>query len=252
MGNSESKSISKDEKLKAYLKTLKFRELDEKQTADLWHIKEKARFPTRGYLESFLEKYKLCHPSVRARFDLILLYFNFEERVQQALLDIELLQGQDEITKILETLRWDFRQTVTVLPSLDCDVDWVLRYGVTEHLEINLVVVEKQVAAMNEGTPNALAAMSMIHRARKKVGRNAEIFGITTDTHEWKFEHLDNKSQHASLILNWANGQQEEIIDQWCKILDQAIIRNVTEKDAYSKRKEQKLASCRVMKQVEQ
>lgn len=35
----------------------------------------------------------------------------------------------------------------------------------------------------------------MIHRARKKAGRNADIYGIFTDSYKWAFAHIDNKSR---------------------------------------------------------
>ncbi|GIC86322.1 uncharacterized protein Aud_002690 [Aspergillus udagawae] len=73
--------------------------------------------------------------------------------------------------------------------------------------------------------------MSIIHYARKKTGRNAEIYGICTDSYKWTFLHLNSKSQEAderyakysSLQLDWTKGQQEEIVSQIGKIVKQEI-----------------------------
>ncbi|GFF58627.1 hypothetical protein IFM51744_09627 [Aspergillus udagawae] len=98
-----------------------------------------------------------------------------------------------------------------------CTIDYALWYGSRQDLETNFIVHRSDVLMEDEcWTP--LAAMSIIHYARKKTGRNAEIYGICTDSYKWTFLHLNSKSQ-----LDWTKGQQEEIVSQIGKIIKQEI-----------------------------
>ncbi|PYH88575.1 hypothetical protein BO71DRAFT_467590 [Aspergillus ellipticus CBS 707.79] len=72
--------------------------------------------------------------------------------------------------------------------------DYVLWYGKKIYSETNLVVVWDSCSAVNWDR-RAIALMVPIHKARKESGKNAEIYGIATDSYVWNFEHLDNKGQ---------------------------------------------------------
>ncbi|KAF7157755.1 hypothetical protein CNMCM6106_003738 [Aspergillus hiratsukae] len=75
-----------------------------------------------------------------------------------------------------------------------CTVDYALWYGSRQDLETNCIVVRND-ELMKDECLMPLAAMSIIHYARKKAGRNSEIYGICTDSYKWTFLHLNSKSQ---------------------------------------------------------
>ncbi|KKA19849.1 Uncharacterized protein T310_6173 [Rasamsonia emersonii CBS 393.64] len=88
----------------------------------------------------------------------------------------------------------------------------------------------------------------MIHWARKKAGRNAAIYGICTDSYEWAFAHIDNKSRYTRRFLHWMHGQEQEIIAQVNKIVDQAAVlaATATRRSSQSGRSVSELTHCRV------
>ncbi|KAL4818770.1 hypothetical protein BDW67DRAFT_182343 [Aspergillus spinulosporus] len=73
-------------------------------------------------------------------------------------------------------------------------VDHVIITGVSKDLDVALVVL----VARKRGKARVwtlLKVMAMIHHARKKENMDGEIYGIATDSTEWSFAYIDNKSR---------------------------------------------------------
>ncbi|KAL2834237.1 hypothetical protein BDW59DRAFT_156177 [Aspergillus cavernicola] len=109
--------------------------------------------------------------------------------------------------------------------QLTSQIDNVLWSGNPDELDASLLILR----APTVGTIwswTLLKNMAMIHHARKKAGRNAEIYGIATDTHSWAFLRIDNKSQYSRWFLDWKY-DEEEIVDHVVRIVDYAAGRAV-------------------------
>ncbi|KAL3439645.1 hypothetical protein BDV09DRAFT_201744 [Aspergillus tetrazonus] len=85
-------------------------------------------------------------------------------------------------------------------------VDHVIFTGDPRDLEVALVVLK----ARKRGKARVWALLkvmaeelAMIHHARKKENMDGEIYGIATDSTEWAFAHIDNKSRYSTWFLQW-------------------------------------------------
>ncbi|KAL4777674.1 hypothetical protein BDW60DRAFT_202557 [Aspergillus nidulans var. acristatus] len=81
-------------------------------------------------------------------------------------------------------------------------VDHVIFTGDSRDLEVALVVLK----ARKRGKARVwtlLKELAMIHHARKKETMDGEIYGIATDSTEWAFAHIDNKSRYSTWFLQW-------------------------------------------------
>ncbi|GFF55194.1 hypothetical protein IFM58399_10009 [Aspergillus lentulus] len=197
-----------------------------------WHIGRDDRLEMPSSLERLLDDYNLAliveSPNaklIRPRLDAILIQILSvvkEARRKSG-------NGRFGISAILDAVFWGSRHRLCIAHDFQgcsyivgCTVHYALWYGSRQDLETNFVVVRSNML-MEDECWMPLAAMSIIHYARKKAGRNAEIYGVCTDSYKWTFLHLNSKSQYSSLHLDWTKGQQEEIISQIGKIIKQAI-----------------------------
>ncbi|GIJ86922.1 hypothetical protein Asppvi_005820 [Aspergillus pseudoviridinutans] len=200
-------------------------------------------------LEMLLDDYNLAlgvespNPKlIRPRLDAILIHILSVVKEARQRSENRNMRGGSQSSRfgmsaILDAVSWGPRHRLCMAHDFEgcsyivgCTVDYALWYGSRQDLETNFIVVRSDVL-MEDECWMPLAAMSIIHYARKKAGRNAEIYGICTDSYKWTFLHLNSKSQEAdegyakysSLHLDWTQGQQEEIVSQIAKIIKQAI-----------------------------
>ncbi|KAL4749288.1 hypothetical protein BDW72DRAFT_214175 [Aspergillus terricola var. indicus] len=105
-------------------------------------------------------------------------------------------------------------------------VDHVIFSGNSKNLDVALVVLK----ARKRGKARIwtlLKVMAMIHHARKKENMNSEIYGIATDSTEWVFAHIDNKSRYSTWFLHW-RFHGFEIVAHVMRILAYAAARAAT------------------------
>ncbi|PYH97695.1 hypothetical protein BO71DRAFT_465864 [Aspergillus ellipticus CBS 707.79] len=103
----------------------------------------------------------------------------------------------------MESVSWQFKRHVEARVVykdrprlLRGQCDYSLWYGAQEDLETNLVVVEaKALGGANEGAYQALIYMGMVHRDRKKAGKeNCTMYGISSDSFDFYFIEISNDS----------------------------------------------------------
>ncbi|KAB8228023.1 uncharacterized protein BDW43DRAFT_316328 [Aspergillus alliaceus] len=122
----------------------------------------------------------------------------------------------------------DYDQDVTMpyLPwgsaDVKCSADNILWYGNREDLQTNLIISRKKGAnADDDWKPPA--ALSFVHYARKRSGKNVKIYAIVTDSYRWEFMRLSKYGVFSKLTLYWTLEQQDEIICQVRKILHPSL-----------------------------
>ncbi|KAL2861894.1 hypothetical protein BJX68DRAFT_223469 [Aspergillus pseudodeflectus] len=130
----------------------------------------------------------------------------------------------------LKTIFWSYEQVIALeTPGnggdnvLDCALDYVLWYGNRRNLETNCVVIcaEEPIASEEQYLP-LVAAMAIIQNNRVERGVNKGTFGIVTDGFKWVFIHLNSKNKYSPLVLNWADGQEQAIVNTIDTILETA------------------------------
>ncbi|GFF95986.1 hypothetical protein IFM47457_10645 [Aspergillus lentulus] len=169
-----------------------------------WHIGRNDRLEMPSSLERLLDDFNLAliveSPNaklIRPRLDAIL--FQILSVVKEARQKSE--NGRFGMSAILDAVFWGSRHRLCIAHDFQscsyivgCTVDYALWYGSRQDLETNFVVIRSDML-MEDECWMPLAAMSIIHYARKKAGRNAEIYGVCTDSYKWTFLHLNSKSQ---------------------------------------------------------
>ncbi|KAL4880687.1 hypothetical protein BJY04DRAFT_218843 [Aspergillus karnatakaensis] len=102
-------------------------------------------------------------------------------------------------------------------------VDHAIFAGDPEDLDVTLLVVR----ARKEGRVcvwTMLKLMAPIHHARKKAGKDSEIYGLITDASYYAFVHIDKKSRYSFWLLDW-HRDAYEIVAQVEKIYKYSIVR---------------------------
>ncbi|GIJ86921.1 hypothetical protein Asppvi_005819 [Aspergillus pseudoviridinutans] len=116
------------------------------------------------------------------------------------------------------SLPWSYQNRAYVLEGT---TDYSLWYG-GQKKETNLLLF-CALRRGNIGRYQALCSMAMLHHARKRARRNDTIvYGIVTDTDEWRFLCIDKESRYSGCIMSWDKGQQVDIISTIYKILNHA------------------------------
>ncbi|GKZ36289.1 hypothetical protein AbraIFM66950_007322 [Aspergillus brasiliensis] len=146
--------------------------------------------------------------------------------------------SSDRPSAIYLTPCWTINQKLTLPPVTDSaahavgiTVDFLLLYGPRPTLDTNVVVLRKRTILPDEGW-GVLAAMyfkvvdfgnsAAIHRERKTLGANGDIYGVHTDTYTWNFFHLNDTGKYSTkLNLSW-NLDQQEVIGRICQIIRDA------------------------------
>ncbi|KAJ5559685.1 hypothetical protein N7513_002084 [Penicillium frequentans] len=83
--------------------------------------------------------------------------------------------------------------------------------------EINLVLVEtkRQRYAGSGGDDQALAYMGCVHQERKRTpGRSATVYGITTDSKEWRFLRINDQGEWALAICPY-KAQVKRVVERF-------------------------------------
>ncbi|KAL2872530.1 uncharacterized protein BJX67DRAFT_376337 [Aspergillus lucknowensis] len=147
--------------------------------------------------------------------------------------NIQFLQDTTKIPGI-DSINLTTKRTITMpyeckgrMYQVKSEINNVLFSGKPEDLETSLLILRaRRYGNGGVRTWTLLKNMAMIHHARKRVGDNAEIYGIATDTYVWAFVHIDNKSRYSRLILDWKTNKKL-IINHIVRILDYAAYRAV-------------------------
>ncbi|KAH2342154.1 hypothetical protein KXV29_002934 [Aspergillus fumigatus] len=191
------------------------------RTKSTWRIGRDDRLEMPCSLERLLDDYNLAliaeSPNsqlIRPRLDAILIQILsvVKETRQKS------VNGKFGMSAILDAVFWGSRRRLCIAHdfqgcsyTVSCSVDYTLWYGNQQDLETNFIVVRSDVL-MEDECWMPLAAMSIIHYARKKAGRNAEIYGVCTDSYKWTFLHLNNKSQIED--SNWQKLMSRTVAQQ--------------------------------------
>ncbi|KKZ68314.1 hypothetical protein EMCG_05989 [[Emmonsia] crescens] len=86
--------------------------------------------------------------------------------------------------------------------------DYALWYNTEEDMGTNLLVVEaKKKFFAYSAIPQLIAYMGIVHQQRKLAGRrNAVVYGIASDSYEFRFLRLDNNSKLSkSPVYDWVS-----------------------------------------------
>ncbi|KAH2783378.1 hypothetical protein KXW19_005756 [Aspergillus fumigatus] len=191
------------------------------RTKSTWRIGRDDRLEMPCSLERLLDDYNLAliaespnNQLIRPRLDAILIQILsvVKETRQKS------VNGKFGMSAILDAVSWGSRRRLCIAHdfqgcsyTVSCSVDYTLWYGNQQDLETNFIVVRSDVL-MEDECWMPLAAMSIIHYARKKAGRNAEIYGVCTDSYKWTFLHLNNKSQIED--SNWQKLMSRTVAQQ--------------------------------------
>ncbi|KAL4913282.1 hypothetical protein BDW62DRAFT_205709 [Aspergillus aurantiobrunneus] len=123
-------------------------------------------------------------------------------------------------------------------------VDNVVFSGDPDDIDASLLVLR----ATRRGEARVwtlLKLMAMVHHARKVAGKDAGIYGIATDSHEWAFAHIDGNSQFSCWFLEWEY-QNFEIVAHVMRILDYAGARAAAVRATARRRNTSQLTGCRI------
>ncbi|KAF4151750.1 hypothetical protein CNMCM6936_001752 [Aspergillus lentulus] len=116
------------------------------------------------------------------------------------------------------SLPWSYQNRGYVLEGT---TDYSIWYG-EQKRETNLLFFCASRRG-NIGRYQALSSMAILHHARERAGRNdTTVYGIVTDTDEWRFLCIDKESRYSGCIMSWDKGLQGDIISMIYKILNHA------------------------------
>ncbi|KAI9374205.1 hypothetical protein BJX61DRAFT_541038 [Aspergillus egyptiacus] len=226
--------------MKSYLAPPSGCPLPPAQAERLWRIDEKNRIPVPERLAFLLSSFDLAtaveSPDVsliRPRLTAILLIAlaRAKEKAEQLITEMNLGPEGEEIIKRLSDIHWDCEEKISVKHNfegqdvlLENEVETLLSSGGgMKGLETHFPVCRKKTLGVDESA-GVLSALCLIHQARKKAGRNALIYGVTTDSYEWTFYHISNGSYYSELVLRWKDGEQDKVFGLLCHILINAVI----------------------------
>ncbi|BCS20800.1 uncharacterized protein APUU_21232A [Aspergillus puulaauensis] len=111
----------------------------------------------------------------------------------------------------------------TVEEPLEVVVTYALKYGERAGRDLNLVVLRKGTPGLEAESEEVLAAMTAVYRARKAAWDVADLYGLHTESYDWRFFHVNDSGQYSRLSLSWDTDRQKIVGLLW-KIMDQAII----------------------------
>ncbi|PLB44234.1 hypothetical protein P170DRAFT_480001 [Aspergillus steynii IBT 23096] len=196
-----------------------------KWNKEKWVLRPQDRKPMTARLRDTLEDFALAtkgssetEAAVRSRIDVIL-YMTLadkkrkEHRAAGHRSSMEALTQYRSIEFQAETdikLPWTYKGEKRLISGR---ADYTLWYGEPDSPESNLMVVEAKTEGA-DGLKQAITYMAMVHHARKKAGRaDTIIWGIATNSWEWKFIRLnaDSAIDYASYDLRNSDGEQNVI-----------------------------------------